>query len=168
MAYSALAVANAFIKRAQEGKIPELTPMKLQKLLFYVQSWYFKYKGFPLFDDTFCRWSHGPVIPSIYHEFKGYGAAEIKSPGTTMVSRSTQQNPFAYELVVPEINWNDSDAIAYIDEAIRAYGQYSGWQLSQMTHQQGTAWQVSGPPDGGPIPLPVMAQNIHPVQGGNP
>ena len=38
MAYSALAVANAFIERAKEGKLSGLTPMKLQKLLFYTQS----------------------------------------------------------------------------------------------------------------------------------
>ena len=166
MAYSALAVANAFIKRAQEGKIPELTPMKLQKLLFYVQSWYFKYRGKPLFDDTFCRWNYGPVIPSIYHEFKGYGAGLIQAPGSTIAPRATAQNPYAFEVVVPEINWNDTDAVGFIEEAIRVYGPHSGWQLSQMTHQNGTAWQVSGEPDGGPIPLEIMANNIHPEQAG--
>lgn len=165
MAYSALAVANAFIKRAQEGKIPELTPMKLQKLLFYVQSWYLKYRGQPLFDDIFCRWNYGPVIPSLYHEFKGFGAGVITNYGSTLVSKSTPQQPFAYEIVVPEINWNDTDAVGFIDEAIRVYGPHSGWQLSQMTHQAGTAWAESGSADGGPIPLDVMASHIHPGQG---
>lgn len=165
MAYSALAVANAFIKRAQEGRIPELTPMKLQKLLFYVQSWYLRYRGQPLFDDAFCRWTHGPVIPSIYHDFKSYGSGVITNPGSTMVSRATSSNPFAYEIVIPEIDPNDSDAIAFIEEAVRVYGPHSGWQLSQMTHQQGTAWAMSGPPDGGPIKLEEMAKFIHPEQG---
>ncbi|MCJ0972151.1 DUF4065 domain-containing protein [Pseudomonas sp. PS1] len=162
MAYSALAVANAFIRRAQENKLPGLTPMKLQKLLFYVQSWYYKYRNQPLFDDVFTRWTYGPVIPSIYHEFKGYGASEIKAPGSTIVPRPTRENPFAYEVVVPEINWNDEEAVSFIDEAIRVYGPISGWQLSQMTHQPGTAWAISGPPDGGPISLQTMAENIHP------
>ncbi|MFP6860626.1 Panacea domain-containing protein [Pseudomonas sp.] len=162
MAYSALAVANAFIERAKEGKLPDLTPMKLQKLLFYVQSWYLKQRGSPLFDDNFARWTHGPVIPSIYHEFKGYGSGVIQAPGSTVVPRPSSSNPFAYEVVVPEINRNDQDAIGFIDEVIRVYGQLSGWQLSQMTHQAGTAWQISGAPDGGPIPLNVMAEHIHP------
>ncbi|EMW3874798.1 TPA: Panacea domain-containing protein [Pseudomonas aeruginosa] len=165
MAYSALAVANAFIRRAQEGKIPDLTPMKLQKLLFYVQSWYYKLRKQPLFDDVFTRWTYGPVIPSIYHEFKGYGGGEIKAPGTTVVPRPTQENPLAFEVVAPEINWNDQDAISFIDEAVRVYGPISGWQLSQMTHQPGTAWAVSGPVDGGPIPLQTMADYIHPAKG---
>lgn len=34
MAYSALAVANAFIEQGLRGNIKNLTPMKLQKLLF--------------------------------------------------------------------------------------------------------------------------------------
>lgn len=165
MAYSALAVANAFIKRAQEGKIPELTPMKLQKLLFYVQSWYYKYRQQPLFDDVFTRWTYGPVIPSIYHEFKGYGAGVINAPGSTVVHRPSAENPFAFEVVVPEINWNDQDAVSFIDEAVRVYGPMTGWQLSQMTHQPGTAWEISGPVDGGAIPLDVMANNIHPGNG---
>jgi len=38
MAYSAMQVANAFIRR----QIPDLTPMKLQKLMFLAQSWYLK------------------------------------------------------------------------------------------------------------------------------
>lgn len=34
MAYSAAAVANAFIEKALKGELKNLTPMKLQKLLF--------------------------------------------------------------------------------------------------------------------------------------
>jgi uncharacterized phage-associated protein len=34
MAYSTIAVANAFIERAKGAKITDLTPMKLQKLVF--------------------------------------------------------------------------------------------------------------------------------------
>lgn len=34
MAYSAVAVANAFIEKGMQGLIPDLSPMKVQKLLF--------------------------------------------------------------------------------------------------------------------------------------
>ncbi|MGV8604467.1 Panacea domain-containing protein, partial [Pseudomonas aeruginosa] len=78
---------------------------------FYVQAWYYKLRKQPLFDDVFTRWTYGPVIPSIYHEFKGYGGVEIKAPGTTVVPRPTQENPLAFEVVAPETNWNDQDAI---------------------------------------------------------
>lgn len=51
MAYSATAVANAFIEKATKGELSELTPMKLQKLLFYVQSWHLRLYNEPLIDD---------------------------------------------------------------------------------------------------------------------
>lgn len=162
MAYSALAVANAFIRRAQEGKLKQLTPMKLQKLLFYVQSWYFKTRGKPLFDDNFSRWTHGPVIPSIYHEFKMYGSGDIKAPGAMLVPNPEATGLLDMQLVVPDIDEGDVDAVAFIDEAIRVYGPYSGWQLSVMTHQPGTAWSVRGGGNGGPMELSDMAQYIHP------
>ena len=54
MAYSAFAVANAFIERAEQGRIPNLTPMKLQKLLYFAQAWHLKgTQGRPLLDDNF-------------------------------------------------------------------------------------------------------------------
>ncbi|WP_240781993.1 type II toxin-antitoxin system antitoxin SocA domain-containing protein [Escherichia sp. E3356] len=78
MAYSAAAVANAFIEKALKGKLKNLTPMKLQKLLFYTQSWHLKLRdNTPLFDDLFARWKFGPVIPPLYHMLKKYGANEI-------------------------------------------------------------------------------------------
>ncbi|WP_278438376.1 Panacea domain-containing protein [Pseudomonas oryzihabitans] len=162
MAYSALAVANAFIKRAQEGKLKQLTPMKLQKLLFYVQSWYFRTHGKPLFDDNFSRWTHGPVIPSIYHEFKMYGSGEIKSPGAMLSPIPGGTGSLNLQLVTPDIDDGDADAVAFIEETIRVYGQYSGWELSVMTHQPGTAWSLGGGGDGGAMSLAEMAAHIHP------
>lgn len=160
MAYSALAVANAFIERSRQGRLSGLTPMKLQKLLFYVQSWYFKQRRQPLFDDTFVRWTYGPVIPSIYHVFREYGSSIITNPGSIVVPKTGAGSGF--EAKVPSINWGDIDAVSFIDEAIKVYGPLSAWQLSQMTHQTGTAWDISGAPDGGPIPLDIMADHIHP------
>ena len=61
MAYSAYAIANAFVQLAQEGRIPQLTPMKLQKLMYFTQAWYLRERGFPLLDDHFSRWQYGPV-----------------------------------------------------------------------------------------------------------
>lgn len=55
MAYSAYAIANAFVQLAQEGRIPQLTPMKLQKLMYFTQAWYLRERGFPLLDDHFSR-----------------------------------------------------------------------------------------------------------------
>lgn len=155
MAYSAMAVANAFIKRAKEGRVYDLSPMKLQKLMFYAQSWYLKHhQNTPLLDDVFCRWQYGPVIPSLYHEFKGYGAAPINDYGNHL-----GMDHGNYVVTTPIIPDGDKDAWWYVDEVIRVYGGLSGAQLSNMTHQPGTAWS-EGQPDGGAISNSLLAERI--------
>ena len=58
MAYSAFAVANAFIQRAWDRGISDLSPMKLQKLMYFAQAWHLKIRNEPLLDDHFARWQH--------------------------------------------------------------------------------------------------------------
>lgn len=131
MAYSAIQVANAFIHRAKNGKIADLTPMKLQKLMFFAQSWHIKETGYPLFDDFFSRWQYGPVIPSIYHEFKDFRDKPITTYGMDVYCNSTM------------IDDRDTASWALIDDMIKEYGNYTASQLSWMTHQPGTAWSMN-------------------------
>ncbi|MCT9821641.1 Panacea domain-containing protein [Pseudomonas veronii] len=163
MAYSALAVANAFIEQGLRGKIPNLTPMKLQKLLFFAQSWHLRNKGesTPLFDDNFARWKYGPVIPSLYHELKTYGAKSIAST----LSNVELDEDGELMLVTPSIPASDADTHKLIDQIISKYGGLSGTQLSYLTHEPGTAWElglVNGEADGSAITWEQMAQHIHP------
>lgn len=131
MAYSAMQVANAFIHRAKYGAINDLTPMKLQKLMFFAQSWHVKETGFPLFDDFFSRWQYGPVIPSIYHEFKSFRERPITSYG---------QDAYGNIIMVDK---RDTAVWELIDDMISEYGRFSASQLSWMTHQPGTAWSMN-------------------------
>ncbi|MEQ5738547.1 Panacea domain-containing protein [Providencia rettgeri] len=142
MAYSAVAVANAFIQRAMDGKIPALTNMKLQKLMFYAQSWNLRLLDEPLIDDFFAKWQHGPVIPSLYHEVKGYGGNVITSKIKGFAMFDREMKP-----VEPIVPANDVNANKLIDKIVSIYGELDGFQLSALTHQPNTAWsktKVSG------------------------
>ncbi|MFM0614545.1 DUF4065 domain-containing protein [Paraburkholderia nemoris] len=158
MAYSAMAVANAFIKRAKEGRLQNLSPMKLQKLLYYAHSWNLALKDKPLLDDFFARWTYGPVIPSLYHEFKEYGASDILDYGGHIVEEDG-------ELVRkrPIVGKRDEATWALIDRIIEVYGGYSGAQLSSMTHSKDSAWSQTGEVDGGPIPNAELARCVRNV-----
>lgn len=135
MAYSAVAVANAFIQRALNGDIPDLTPMKLQKLMFYAQSWSLKIYDAPIFDDFFAKWRYGPVIPSLYHKVKMYGANNITSMIVDFKVESG--NLFSIQPTVPD---SDIKINALVDKITEVYGELRGTQLSFLTHQPGTAW----------------------------
>ena len=128
MKYSAIAIANAFIEKANYGKLHNLTPMKLQKLMFFSQTWYLKSYQTPLFDGYFERWQYGPVLPEIYHEFKKFGASSISSLGLDMWNELQAVDP------------NDKQVTEFLEQIINVCGGYSGTQLSWMTHQPETAW----------------------------
>lgn len=140
MAYSAFAVANAFIRRANDRGIRDVTPMKLQKLVFFAQAWHLKVLGVPLLDDHFSRWQHGPVIPALYHEFKDYGYHPIDRLATTL---SREWNGGADN--VPIIPAHDVSSWNLIDAVLDKYGHYDGVSLSALTHQPGSAWAQYGP-----------------------
>ncbi|MGX2973740.1 Panacea domain-containing protein [Ursidibacter arcticus] len=129
MAYSAMQVANAFIQKAQSGQIADLTPMKLQKLMFFAQSWYLRTKNTLLFNEAFARWQFGPVIPDLYQEFRGFGASVI--------------NRFACDALGNQPQITEPSILAFLDKIIEVYGQYTGPQLSAMTHEPGTAWSIN-------------------------
>ncbi|MEN4246996.1 DUF4065 domain-containing protein [Serratia marcescens] len=156
MAYSATAVANAFIEKAINGELKGLTPMKLQKLLFYTQSWHLKLcDGKPLFDDLFARWKFGPVIPTVYHLLKKYGACDIKEKISVIIETDGE-----WKRITPTIQKNDTEAMDLVNKIVEVYGGYSGTELSNMTHAPGAAWS-KGEPDGGPILHQDMANHIH-------
>ncbi len=154
MAYSATAVANAFIEKVSEGKLSELTPMKLQKLLFYTQSWHLKLYNEPLFDDFFAKWRYGPVIPSLYHEIKEYGSRPI----TSLISTLVNTNP-GFAVVTPRISNDDVRAKTLIEKICSVYGPLKGTQLSHLTHQPDTAWSAT-PTEGMVITNELMQLKI--------
>ncbi|MEY9717907.1 putative phage-associated protein [Sinorhizobium fredii] len=132
MPYAAKAIANAILNKAAEDG-SKITHLKLQKLLYYVCGYYLAATGKPLIDHTFEAWEYGPVVPDIYHEFKGYGGRPISSPATEY---DWEDEDF---LPVP-IPTDDARLNRVLDFVWRTYGKYSGAQLSDMTHRDGSPW----------------------------
>lgn len=138
-------VANAFIKRSIAGKLDGLTPMKLQKLMFFAQSWYLKKYQKTLIEDTFVRWQYGPVIPSIYYEF-------ARAKGDVIVTLAVD----AFGEKIPA-DLSDLDE-QFLDKIVEVYGGYSGWQLSEMTHHPDGAWAMNNKLLGSTITLLQMVE----------
>ncbi|WP_329909971.1 Panacea domain-containing protein [Serratia quinivorans] len=135
MAYPTAAVANAFIDKALAGQIDDLSPMKLQKLIFFVQSWHLKIYDEPLVDEFFAKWPYGPVIPSLYHDVKSYGSRPITTPLSTLVNTEP-----GFKIVTPKVPEGDNRTNKLIDKIVSVYGPLRGTQLSYLTHLPGTAW----------------------------
>ena len=54
-----------------------ITNARLQKFLFLLQLEYASEYKQSLFDQAFCCWQFGPVIPSVYYDYCIYGMDEI-------------------------------------------------------------------------------------------
>ena len=165
MPYSAEAIANELLRIAQ-GESAEVSPMKLQKLVYYSHGWGLAINDAPLIHEQIQAWKYGPVIPALYHEFKDFGNSPITRQALELrVTGSQEMETFAPDIESePNGAEEDSFAHALVARIWELYGQYSPTQLSRMTHEAGTPWhQVAAkfkfdPPPGINIPNELIAQ----------
>lgn len=125
---SVQSLANSILKRAFSEGI-NVTPMKLQKLLYFIYRDYLQSTGEPLFGENFQVWKYGPVLSSIYDEFKSFHGNNINRFGRNAEGKVL----VIKERVVPDVS-------ASLNKVWSKYKGYDGITLSRMTHQPGTAW----------------------------
>lgn len=135
MAYTALAVANSLLKLArQEGEDEAITPMKLQKLVYFAYAWNLYIHGDRLTQERFHRWTYGPVIETLWSEFRDYGRDPITSYGT----RPSRSEPGRY--VTPVVPNDDRKTWRLLRKIWDEYGDMDGIDLSALSHHHNGAW----------------------------
>lgn len=158
MIYSPKAVANFFLEFAA-SKGESISPMKLQKLVYYAHGWYLGYTKQPLINEAIEAWQYGPVIPSLYHEFKQFGSVGIKSKATEFDSSS-----FDFVEVQPP---QEESIKKFLSNVWNSYGKYTGTKLSEMTHAEGSPWEHTWKAacgmKGADIPLNLIEQHFKAV-----
>ena len=107
--FSALDVSSYFIKQG-------VTPLKLQKLIYYSQVWYFVKFNKILFRDKIKAWILGPVVYDVWDNFK-----YMKRSSTIPASRT-------------KIIDFDSEISAHLFDVWKSYGHLSGSNLVDLTH----------------------------------
>ena len=135
MLYSAKSIANAYLTLANRDGY-DLDPMKLQKLLYYANGYYLSDKGDPLIDEYFEAWDMGPVVPSVYHEFKDYRWRPIKRFAYSWDKRANRQ------VIAPQ-PLGDKDAEDVIQWVWEHYRDRDALTLSKMTHKKGGPWDLA-------------------------
>ncbi|EPB6106265.1 TPA: SocA family protein [Yersinia enterocolitica] len=125
--YSPIQVANKFIELAAANGTP-ITQMQAQKLTYIAHGISLGHRDAALLSDPVCAWRYGPVLPSLYHLLKNYGASKISSPVPTQ----------GLSISEPML---DDYANSLIKTVFDTYGKYSAEVLSEFTHRAGTPWQ---------------------------
>lgn len=109
--YKALDIASFFIKKG-------VSPLKLQKLLYYSQVWFFVKNKNKLFEDKISAWIFGPVVYDVWSNFK-------------FVKRCS---------IIPESRANEASlndvVLNHLEDVWKAYGHLSGSELVDLSHSE--------------------------------
>ncbi len=115
---SALDVAKLFLKWAyRDGDV--ITNLKMQKLLYYAQAWHLVYFDKLLFDENIKAWDFGPVVPSVYTEYKEFGA-----------------NPIIIDVDSSLEDLFNQDTLEFLEAVYGNYIKYSAHDLVNITHNE--------------------------------
>jgi uncharacterized phage-associated protein len=137
--YSATVVANYFLELAKrDGRA--LDPMKIQKLVFLAHGWYLTLTGKPLITERIEAWQFGPVIRSLYSAFRDAGSGPINHPACQVqfVGQRLISSPIVLEDIDSPVNRQVKEVL---DETWKVYRDFSGPQLSNLTHLPGSPWE---------------------------
>ena len=105
---------------------------KLQKLLYYIDSWHLVHFDTAIVDEDFEAWVHGPVIPTLYKELKEFGFNNIQ----------VTNNEDVYDSIESEINdiikknKLNEDQLELIDTVLLRYGNFSSMELEMLSHSE--------------------------------
>lgn len=141
--YTAMDVANYivwYVNKDAENPLCGLTPLKLQKILYYIASTYFKETGTRLFGEDIQKWQYGPVVKEVYHEFKGFGFHHISKPKASLTMGDGSTFKISRKEYDPsELSSNEGFA-DIADKVISTYAPWKAFDLVERTHAE-DAWK---------------------------
>lgn len=118
--YSAIDIAKYVVSKCSKDAVP-ISNLQLQKILFAIQRQYLKDYDCELFVDSIEAWRFGPVIPTVYYHFCGFGGIPID------VEYNKLEDIKAEDKVV-------------IDTVVEEKRCLRPWDLVEETHKDGGAW----------------------------
>lgn len=132
--YEARKICNFLLSR-YEAKRFELTNLRINKLLYFIQAESLALRPEGLVRNHFEAWQYGPVIRPVFDAFKIYGEQYITAPAAYLDYGSGQHLPIPYN----DIAQNDLDLIQNI---FASYSRFSTSQLVSLSHEQDGPWDI--------------------------
>ena len=129
--YSPSQGANTVIRYSFQQEKP-ISPLKLQKLLYFLHGWFLAVYDQPLFSEEPEAWQFGPVFPDVYHDYKIFGSIPI-----------SKDNFEEYGTLSKGYIGEDDKFEGMLDEVWGLYAPYSALHLSDLTHRSGTPWSLA-------------------------
>lgn len=123
MTYSARQIADylLFISKGDDT----MTPMKLLKLVYICHGCSLGVGNGPLIKERIVAWKYGPVVPSVYTDFKQFK--------TNRITNIPDKEP---------VGMLDDDK-DLLNEVYNAYKHLDGLQLSTLANKKGSPWSIT-------------------------
>lgn len=112
-----LSVISYIFERANE-----VTPLALQKLLYFIQGIYMVVSNKPMYEEDCFAWMHGPVYENVYSAFKTFRYDPIDDNRFVILKNRFQKL--------------EKEEKRIIDLVIDTFGMYSGKTLERITHKE--------------------------------
>lgn len=137
--YSAKQISDWILSKVNTEAGDTISPLKLQKLLYYCQAWHLTVYNEPLFNENIEAWAHGPVVPSQYSRF-------------AYILRNEQIKPKSINLDIPRFSLETEELLV---EVLETYGEHSAIYLENLTHKE-KPWLIAR----GDIPVYERSTNV--------
>lgn len=102
--------------------LEEVTPLTLQKILYFIQGIYSGLHGEPVFMEDCEAWVHGPVYPEVYNLFRDFKYNPIEDARFAVLGDREK-----------ELTGDEKRAAELV---VRTFGIYSGKMLERITHRE--------------------------------
>lgn len=128
-------------------KLEEVTPLMLQKLLYFIQGESYALNGKPMFRENCQAWVHGPVYPEVYDMFRDFKYNPIDDARFAILEGTEDELSHEERMVV--------------DLVVNTFGEYSGKMLERITHEE-EPWKLArkGYADYIPSNEPILMESI--------
>jgi len=123
MSYSAKNVAKLVLLFSHEQLVSDMTNLKLQKVLYYIQAYFLSVKNKPCFDDEIYAWKLGPVVQSVYYEYYPF------------VNNTIWDDKFTEECQSIEKCFSYID-LTIIRKLVNYFAKKSAFELVNRTHEE--------------------------------
>lgn len=128
MPYAPANVVNNILQRAFRDGVP-VTPMKLQRILWFAAAEYAKATGEVLLTEQFEPWPYGPVVRSVDAKFEPFNGTPVDKYFKDAKAMAHTVN----EKEAPQL-------AATLDAVWAAVKDLSPVMLARITHLPGSAW----------------------------
>ncbi len=124
-------------------KLEEVTPLMLQKLLYFTQGIFSALYGRPIFAEDCRAWVHGPVYPEVYELFRDFKYNPIDDARFALLEGTE------------DVLTDDEKKV--IDLVVNTFGMYGGKVLERITHNE-EPWKAARKGYGDSIPSSELLQ----------